>query len=200
MENIEVLNRAFFLLLNASDKTPLWLLYTATMIAEVLIYFIPLLFVSYWLWGDVTYRSKILEACAVTMIALGLNQMISMFWYHPRPFMIELGHTWLSHTPDSSFPSDHMTVFVGVGLTLMFGGMRTAASGALVAGCAAAWARIFLGLHFPLDMVGSLITTSISYCLVHPLWKWKGDTVVALAEYVYKISFAKLINAGIVNH
>jgi undecaprenyl-diphosphatase len=39
-----------------------------------------------------------------------INQVIILLWQHPRPFVIGLGHTYLAHAADSSFPSDHLTL------------------------------------------------------------------------------------------
>jgi membrane-associated phospholipid phosphatase len=58
----------------------------------------------------------------VAMLGVGMNQVIGLAWQHPRPFMIGIGHTWIPHAADSSFPSDHMTVLAGVGLPLLLEG------------------------------------------------------------------------------
>jgi membrane-associated phospholipid phosphatase len=47
---------------------------------------------------------------------LAINQAIGLVWQHPRPFMAGIGHAWISHATDSSFPSDHTTVSFGVAL------------------------------------------------------------------------------------
>lgn len=45
--------------------------------------------------------------------------------------MIGLGHAWMPRAADSSFSSDHMTVFGGIGPTLL-------------PGLGVAWAQVFL--------------------------------------------------------
>ena len=66
------------------------------------------------------------EYLAVTLIALGVNQLLAILWPHPRPFMMALGHTFIAHASDSSFPSDDSTVFAGIGLTFVLSGCRVA--------------------------------------------------------------------------
>lgn len=122
MNHIEAFNRTLFLQINGGDGTPARLIQVAIGIADDLIYLIPLLLLGMWLWGDSTRRSQAIKACLVTLLALGANQVIGLLWQHPRPFMIGLGHAWIPHAADSSFPSDHMTVFAGVGLTLLLDG------------------------------------------------------------------------------
>ena len=156
MNPIESLNRQFFLTINAGSGTPPWAIDGAILIANDLIDLIPALLLAMWLWGDRHWRSLAVRAFLVAMLGVGLNQVIGLIWPHPRPFMIGLGHTWLAHAVGSSFPSDHLAVFSGVGLSLLLGGMVRLGAGTLIAGLGVAWARVFLGLHFPLDMQGGL--------------------------------------------
>jgi len=92
-----------------------------------------------------------------------------MVWQHPRPFMIGLGHTLIPHAADSSFPSDHATVLFAVSLTLLLGRATVPGLAVLLAGFCVAWARIFLGVHFPLDMIGAAAVAGIAYAAVTPL-------------------------------
>src|SRR6202000_1244398 len=102
--------------------TPGWLIGMAKLMAEYVIWLIPLLLVTIWLRGEEGQRNLALRACIVAMLGVGANQLIGVVWQHPRPFMIGLGCTCLPHAPDSSFPSDHVTVFASVALTLLSGG------------------------------------------------------------------------------
>lgn len=130
------------------------------------------------------------ELAADTLLALGANQVIGIFWQHPRPFMIGLGNTWMTHAADSSFPSDHITVFSGIGLTLLFGGEFRLAAGVLTTGFAVAWARVFVGIHFSLDMVGAVVVAGVTYVVFSPLWRKTGDTFTNLAEQMYRVVLA----------
>ena len=190
MNPFETFNRTLFLQINGGDGSPAWLIQVATGIADDLIYLIPLLLLGMWLWGDSTRRSLAIKACLVTLLALGANQVIGLVWQHPRPFMIGLGHAWIPHAADSSFPSDHLTVFAGIGLTLLFGGAFRMAAAVLATGFVVAWARVFLGLHFPLDMVGAVAVAGAAYVVVSPLWRMAGGKLTNLAEKLYRTVFA----------
>lgn len=196
MNKIEAFNRSLFLQINGSDSTPAWLIATAIGIADALIYFIPLLLLSLWLWGDGKHRSRAIKACLVTLLALGANQVIGWVWPHPRPFMLGLGHAWMQHAADSSFPSDHMTVFAGVGLTLLVDGATWLGPATLLAGLINAWARVFLGVHFPMDMLGAVGVVACSYLITSPFWNYAGMTITELAERLYQIVLARPIRAG----
>lgn len=127
---------------------------------------------------------------------VGANQLIGLVWQHPRPFMIGLGHTFLPHAPDSSFPSDHATVFAGIALTLLLGGARWLGGFTVLAGALVAWARVFLGVHFPLDKFGAAAVAGVAYVLIAPLWHLAGMAVTRSAIILYRKPLARPIALG----
>lgn len=196
MEQIEALNRAVFLKINAGQHTAPWLIDSAVLIANDLIYLIPLLLVVMWLWGNTARRNLVLKASLVAMVGVGLNQIIGLFWQHPRPFVIGLGHNLLPHTADSSFPSDHMTVFTGIGISLLLCDAVWLGLILLAAGLGVAWARVFLGVHFPLDMLGAVGVACIAYALVSPAWRKLGDGQTQFLVGLYRKAMARPIEWG----
>lgn len=197
MNNLEAFNQAFFLHLNANLATPLWEISTAVFMADYLIYLVPLILVSLWCWGNESQRALALKACVVAPVALGINQLLSVVWPHPRPFMMGLGHTFIPHAADSSFPSDHATVFAAIGLTLVFANIRSVAGwAALLLGVCVAWARVFLGVHFPLDMVGAVAVVGVVWLGIRPVWRWVGSGLTAQAVVIYRALLARPIALG----
>ncbi|MGF6595550.1 undecaprenyl-diphosphatase [Paraburkholderia sp. GAS448] len=196
MNNLEAFNRALFLTINGTTSTPVWLIDVAVLIGNDLIYLIPLLLTGMWLSGDEKQRSAAVRACLVALLALGINQLIGIIWPHPRPSMIGLGHTFLSHSADSSFPSDHGTVFASVALTLLFEGLLWTGGSTLLIGAAVAWARVFLGVHFPLDMLGAVLVAYIACALITPLWRLGGAPVTRFVIVVYRKLLAWPIGFG----
>jgi len=157
MQQLETLNQHFFLWLNATPQTPAFAMTLATLLAEWLIYLLPVLLLAMWSLGNSTTRQTALKALLTALLALGLAQVIGYLWPHPRPFMLELGHTWLAHAPEASFPSDHATLCFSIGIALLLSrwfwtGFATVLLGLLVGG-----ARVYLGVHFPLDVAGALL-------------------------------------------
>ncbi|MHB1676312.1 MAG: undecaprenyl-diphosphatase [Sulfuriferula sp.] len=196
MEHIEAWNRASFLKINAGPGTASWLINSAIFIANDLIYLIPVLLLGLWLWGDEHKRHVALRACGVALFALGINQIIGLFWQHPRPFMIGLGKTWLSHPADSSFPSDHVTVFTSIGICLLLAAETGLGVATVLLGLCVAWARVFLGVHFPMDMIGAAAVAAFSYVITIPLWKKIGNTVTQFTEWLYRSAMARPIARG----
>lgn len=196
MDKIEALNQSLFLRINGGTGTPAWAVDTAIVIGDYLVFLIPALLLVFWLWGNEARRNLAIKACLIAMLGVGMNQVIPLFWQHPRPFMVGLGHAWIPHAADSSFPSDHMTVFAGVGLTLLFDGALWIGLATLMVGMCIAWARVFLGVHFPLDMLGAVGIAACSYLLVSPFWRRTGMAITGLAERSYRVVLARPIAAG----
>jgi len=196
MNEIETLNRTLFLQINGGNDTPTWLVHDAMGIADDLIYLIPPLLLGFWLCGSHTRRSVALKAPVGTLVSLAANQARCALWPHPRPFMIGLGHAWMTHVADASFPSDHMTVFAGIGLTLLFDGAAGWGVATLLIGLCVAWARVFLGVHFPLDMAGAVAVAGSVYAAVSPIWRKVATACTNLAEMLYRTLLARPIAAG----
>lgn len=156
---LEQFNTQWFLVINAVAGLHGVQLFAVSAIAQWLIWLVPAGLAVLWLAGDVVDQRAAVKALAAGLIALGMNQLIALLWFHPRPFMAGIGHTYLPHVADSSFPSDHVTLLLTVGLALWTADSiraRRFAGVLLMISPLVAWARIYLGVHFPFDMLGAL--------------------------------------------
>ncbi len=140
---MQALNHTLFLLLNAPEDPSTGALLVATFLAQYAILLVPLLLVGGWLRGTRLIRVGMLQAACAGVLGLLIAQLIGLAWPTPRPFMIGLGHQFLSHAADAAFPSDHMSIWWAVAFGLMLQA-RTRAVGVLlaIAGLPVAWARI----------------------------------------------------------
>lgn len=180
---MEQWNIQLFSLLNASEQASPLLLLVARWTAEWAIFLIVPGMVLAWWRGRTPIRAALLNAAVVAALALGINQMIGLVWYHPRPFELGIGQQFLAHGLEASFPSDHATVLWALGLALAAD--RTTRSWGIVVGLlglAVAWSRIYLGVHFPFDMVGSLFVAVISLVIVRPLTPFIAGRLCPLVE------------------
>lgn len=157
------LDQRIFLIIDAPAHPAPALVILADIAASWLVYAVMLLMVGLWVWGAPDRRGALLATAAGAAMALGLNQLLGMLWYEPRPFVIGLGHTLIAHAADNSFPSDHASFIWSTGLGLAATGVaRRWAVGVCIGGWLAAWARIFLGVHFPIDMATSLLVALLA--------------------------------------
>lgn len=121
-------------------------------------YLLMLALVVCWLLARDERRGALLESAEAGLLGLLLNQIVGLLFYYPRPFMVGLGEPLIAHAPENSFPSDHATLMLSVAIFLL---TRRGWCGLglvlLTAALATAWGRVYAGIHFPLDMVGSLV-------------------------------------------
>ena len=105
-------------------------------------------------------RSKLaaLSAVASAALALLVNVLLGQLWVHNRPFVDHPRATLLlvHHGADNSFPSDHASVAFAVAFAVLAFHRRLGL--VLVLGAAAIGIdRIFVGVHYPVDVATSLL-------------------------------------------
>lgn len=181
----ETINQSLFALINASASTSAFIIFIGTIAAKYLIILVAILMLIGWVFGNNPLRRALFSAGLAAIIGLGLNQFIAFFWPYPRPFASGIGQQFLDHAADASFPSDHGTILFSVALALLLLKNRFAIA-AVAAALATAWARVFLGVHWPLDMLGSLSVALIAAPLASALLPRQVDTLFSQALKVYQ--------------
>ena len=105
-------------------------------------------------------RSKLaaLSAAASAALALLLNVALGQLWFHNRPFVDHPRATLLlvQHGADNSFPSDHASVAFAVAFAVLAFHRRFGLI-LLLGGAAVAIDRIFVGVHYPVDVLASVL-------------------------------------------
>ncbi|MCD2518004.1 phosphatase PAP2 family protein [Massilia sp. G4R7] len=196
----EHLNLILFSTLNAEASLGGWQLLGAVFAAEWLIFLVPLTLVLLWTGGSGPRREIALRAFLAAVCALTLNNLIGHLWYSPRPFVAEIGHTFLLHAPDSSFPSDHATSIFSVALVLVFSGVAQVRRIGLVLlplALVVAWSRVYLGVHWPKDMFGALVVSAAMAMLMSSAaGRAASAAVLPRVETLYRRVLALPIGRG----
>jgi undecaprenyl-diphosphatase len=113
-----------------------------------------------WFWpAQAVERASNQRIAAITALsvvaALAVASIVGHLVFEQRPFMVDLSTRLLiHHSADNSFPSDHTTVAFGAaGAILLW--KRVVGAVVLIAGALIGIARIYVGVHWPSDILGA---------------------------------------------
>jgi len=102
-----------------------------------------------------------LWAGIATVLAVGVNQPFVSLVAEPRPYQTHPGMLVLvSRSTDWSFPSDHSVMAGACAVGLLIASRRLGAI-ASVAALLMAGARVYVGAHYPLDVLAGLILGAV---------------------------------------
>lgn len=143
---------------------PLWNV-LATILAKYSPELWAVLFLLFWFWPPRVQnraRRAVVYAVLAGVLALVVNVVLGhLLPYRPRPFVYlpNLIHPLVAHNPGTSFPSDHAAGSFAFAVALFYAGRRDG-WWALLFAAAVALARVYVGLHWPSDVLaGALIGT-----------------------------------------
>ncbi|WP_089101697.1 phosphatase PAP2 family protein [Streptomyces hyaluromycini] len=131
-----------------------------------------------WCWWSVRRRGA--EDAASTMAALVwaplaaavavlVNVPIRGFVERPRPFLTHQGlDVLVSGKTDYSFVSDHATITMALGVGLFIANRRFGVAGIGLA-LAEGFCRVYMGVHYPTDVVGGFALGTAVVLLLSPL-------------------------------
>lgn len=191
------LNEALFLFLNASDRPSAIVVMAAKLFANYAILCVPGALLWGWLRGGDATRKLMLQATSSGLLGLLIAQAIGLVWPQPRPFVMGLGHTLIPHAANAAFPSDHLTLLWSVAFSfLIHPRCRFAGMCLTLLGVPIAWSRIYLGVHFPVDMLGAALVAGISAWLCFRQERRFMDRFFAWALVIHRLVFALFIRKG----
>lgn len=196
--SLENLNLQLFHEINAPlTATPLDIRFSIFMANDTL-YMLLIGLILAWFLGRYHTKALVLKALTTTMVALFFGYIISLIYPHPRPFVIDAGHTLISHAATASFPSNHMLIFSSVALSYLFAKQIKLGLCLMSMAIMVAWARIYVGVHFPFDMLGALIVALLSNLAVTQLWPRYQQLLMNIAMKIYQHLFAYFLNKGVI--
>jgi undecaprenyl-diphosphatase len=199
---LENLNYGLFYLINATPASPEWMIDVATFIAKDLINIVPALVVILWLWGPrkqvSAQRQLVIKVAMALVISMTASWTLGHLFPHDRPFVDHIGYNFLHHSADDSFPSDHGTVIFTFALAFLLWHRLWSGVVLMAIAAAIAWSRVYLGVHWPLDMLGGLLVGMIGCLSAQILWNLFGTPLYQALQRIYRICFAFPIRKGLI--
>ena len=152
---------------------------------------VPLLAVAtfaLWLFARPGSSRKWKLACASALASSGLallvNQVIARLWVRARPFAHHSSvHVWGARSHDPSFPSDHASAAFGIAFAVFFFD-RLVGSIFLAAAFVIGVGRVFVGAHYPGDVIAGCLVGLGAALLVVRLSRPLIERVVRVVERV----------------
>ena len=129
---------------------------------------LPLLYM--WFRGGPEAKKAALLSLLSMALALIVNQIIGHLYFRPRPFTGHDVNLLVESSTDPSFPSDHAAFVFSIAWLIWLQNRRIGYV-ALALGAAVAISRVFIGTHYPGDVIGGAIVGLGTSLLV---WKLRN--------------------------
>lgn len=110
---------------------------------------------------------------ALSFILLKLAGLLNI---DHRPFMDHHVTQLIPHAPGKSFPSDHTTASTAIAASLLFlTAYKKTGAILLVVAVLIGFARVFVGVHYPADILGGIITGLIGAGITYGIMRAMGS-------------------------
>lgn len=169
LHTLETWNIAIFELMRGSPSTSRFMTVVAAWLAEA-----PAVIAGcVALWYVIKRRSMrtVLSIALGLIVAKVIESIIANHAYHPRPFAAGFGPSLVAHAANNSMPSSHVTFVLFLCFYFSLKREWYLAITLFVLASVLAWARVFVGIHWPLDMVGSALSASICALIAYAMQK-----------------------------
>lgn len=119
-------------------------------------------------------------------MGLAISKVISQIWDRPRPSEAHPADTLLfvpaSHDP--SFPSEHAVASFAIAFTVLFVASRFAGALFLGGAFAISVSRIFVGLHYPGDVLAGISVGFVAALVVYYVGRGRWNPVISLLSRI----------------
>lgn len=129
-------------------------------LADYLVVAIPVTLVGLWLVGQ---RKTSFFVFVTVVASIAVSYAMGLVHSHPAPYMVS--STIASGSPENSFPSQHTTVLFAMVWPLAYRHRRRLAGAFLVGAMLTGVARVIVGYHYPIDVLGGIVASVVGAAL-----------------------------------
>ncbi len=129
--------------------------------AEYIIYLAFILIFAFALNGKAPERKALILTLFTFPVLVLIIKIIHLFFYEPRPFVSLDISPLIPHKDDASFPSRHTTIMSAIAFSYIFFKSKWSVLFLFLL----LWvgtSRVYVGIHYPLDIVGGIVVGIIS--------------------------------------
>ena len=153
-----------------------------------------LVLVALWFGTRDAVQRKINQMAVISAaISLGISQAIvdilNVFFYRPRPFTLLPTHLLFYAPHDSSFPSNAATIAFAAAFGVFFVS-RKAGYFALALASVLAFSRVYVGIHYPSDVLGGAAIGAITAWCISVIVKNREAWVRRLLDFLEQFELA----------
>jgi len=107
---------------------------------------------------------------ACGLARFGIIELIRLFVHKARPFVENNVNLLFPHGDEFSFPSGHTAFFIALATTIYFYNKKLGTF-FFVGGLLIGTARVFAGVHWPLDILAGIVVGIFSAWIIHIIFK-----------------------------
>lgn len=153
--------------------------------AEFLVLLVPLTLIYLWFQGEDGRLNSVYSFTAVLAGLAVSYAVLGQVYQHESPFQIY--ETIASGEPENSFPSQHTTVILSMILPLLWQKRNRLAGLFLGTGVLTGFARIYIGEHFLIDILGAGLAALIGFGAMILVQRYMDDQIRELTDLGHRI-------------
>lgn len=154
------------------------------MCAEFLVFLIPVTLVYLW-FGPRERRKDSIFTFVATVAGISLTYFLGLFYFHHQPF--SMYETVVSGGElDNAFPSQHTASMFSVFWSFLYLRRKKLASLFGFTGLLTGFGRVFVGYHYPIDIVGAILSGFLGLLVSVAVFRVAEDHVDRLVGFSYR--------------